>query len=105
MLRNRSMRSKGKNVAKMRNLLQFTRGRIFVLFLSRTPNAGRPPDIYKPDVSKSDAENAFDIYQGLSFRGTSEHKRLNFLNALVQLLDHVREPQNLGFSVEDLLYW
>ncbi|XP_055685205.1 rapamycin-insensitive companion of mTOR [Lutzomyia longipalpis] len=76
MLRNRSMRSKG-----------------------------RPPeDCYKLNISKTDAENAFDIYQGLSFRGTSEHKRLNFLNALVQLLDQVREPQNLGFSVEDFLY-
>ncbi|GAB0093446.1 rapamycin-insensitive companion of mTOR [Sergentomyia squamirostris] len=76
MLRNRSMRSKG-----------------------------RPPeDCYKLNTAKSDAENAFDIFAALSFRGTSEHKRLNLLNALVKLLDKVREPQNLGFSVEDFLY-
>ncbi|XP_059617891.1 rapamycin-insensitive companion of mTOR [Phlebotomus argentipes] len=76
MLRNRSMRSKG-----------------------------RPPeDCYKLNAAKSDAENAFDIYQALSFRATSEHKRLNLLNALVKLLQQVREPQSLGFSVEDFLY-
>lgn len=109
MIRNRSLRSKGKkywifDMNKIRILYcNVCLCDTFFCFISVI---GRPPpeDCYRLDKLKSPAENAYDIYLGLSSRMTNENKRLSLLNALVKLLVSSKES-NIGFTTEEFLYW
>lgn len=63
-----------------------------------------PEDVYRLDLSKSPAENAFEIYSTLCSRDIREAKRLFLLNGLATLLQNDKKFQ-LEFTTEEILYW